>query len=174
MRVTSFSENEMNIWIPLCNVRHLNVQFQKISITPPPHGRSMEIPRGRGANRRKFPRGCGVFLWRISSEGKEIRAKIVSEESWLTRIFSCHCGKIIIIQDKSSVNDESFCPMNHSVINPLERKFQGGRALTHWSPAVSWGFPKFGKIGKVLISYPICSKNTELTGQKKQHPFGLK
>jgi len=35
------------------------VWFQKISIPPPPHGRSMEIPRGRGVLRQKFPRGVG-------------------------------------------------------------------------------------------------------------------
>jgi len=33
------------------------VWFQKISI--PPHGRSLEIPRGRGVQRQKFPRGVG-------------------------------------------------------------------------------------------------------------------
>jgi len=26
----------------------------------PPHGRSLEIPRGRGVQRQKFPRGVGV------------------------------------------------------------------------------------------------------------------
>jgi len=34
------------------------VWFQKISI--PPHGRSQEIPRGRGVQRQKFLRGVGV------------------------------------------------------------------------------------------------------------------
>jgi len=34
------------------------VWFQKISI--PPHGWSMEIPRGWGAKRYKFPRGMGA------------------------------------------------------------------------------------------------------------------
>jgi len=33
------------------------VWFQKISI--PPHGRSLEIPRGRGVQRQKFPGGVG-------------------------------------------------------------------------------------------------------------------
>ena len=32
--------------------------------------------------------------------------------------------------------------------------------LTHYAPAVSRGFPKFSKIGKVVISYPMCNKNT--------------
>ena len=87
------------------------VQFQKISIPPPPprmvNGNSEG--EGGGGNRRKFPRVWGVFLWRISPEGKEIHEKIGSDEqSWLTRIFSRHCGKIIIIQDKSSANNESF------------------------------------------------------------------
>jgi len=27
--------------------------------TPPPHGRSLEIPRGRGVQRQKFPREVG-------------------------------------------------------------------------------------------------------------------
>ena len=43
--------------------------------------------------------------------------------------------------------------------------------LTHYAPAVSRGFPKFSKIGKVVILYPMCSKNTELTGQKKTAPL---
>jgi len=33
-----------------------NVWAQKISITPPPYGKSLEIPRGRGVQRQKFPR----------------------------------------------------------------------------------------------------------------------
>jgi len=34
--------------------------FQKISIPPSPrHRRSLEIPRGRGFQRQKFPRGVG-------------------------------------------------------------------------------------------------------------------
>ena len=28
-----------------------NVWFQKISMPPPPHGRSLEIPRGRGGSK---------------------------------------------------------------------------------------------------------------------------
>ena len=39
------------------------VWFQKISIPPPPTNVwSLEIPRGRGANRQKFPRGSGVSI----------------------------------------------------------------------------------------------------------------
>ena len=42
-----------------------------------------------------------MSIWIISPEGKEIHEKIVK----LTQIFSHHCGKIIIVQDKSSATD---------------------------------------------------------------------
>ena len=35
-----------------CNIYTINVWFQKISIPPPPHRRSLEIPRGRGVKRQ--------------------------------------------------------------------------------------------------------------------------
>ena len=82
--------------------RRNNVQFQKISIPPPPHGRSMEIPRGRGTKRRKFPRGWGCpyeeFLQRVrkfTNNRKQVR-KLSFD---ITEKF------IVIIQMKSSATD---------------------------------------------------------------------
>ena len=43
-----------------------NVWFQKISIPPPPHGRSLEFPRGRGSQREKFPREVGAHVELLS------------------------------------------------------------------------------------------------------------
>jgi len=48
-----------------------NVWFQKISI--PPHRRSLEIPRGRGVQRQKFPRGVGGSQEAPFPEGEETR-----------------------------------------------------------------------------------------------------
>ena len=43
------------------------VWFQKISIPPPPpHGRSLEFPRGMGGQREKFPREGGVHVELLS------------------------------------------------------------------------------------------------------------
>ena len=39
----------------------------------PPHRRSLEIPRGRGVQRQKFPRGVGVSLEAPFPEGEETR-----------------------------------------------------------------------------------------------------
>jgi len=41
--------------------------------TPPSHGRSMEIPRGRGVQRQKFPRGVGGSKEAHFPEGEETR-----------------------------------------------------------------------------------------------------
>jgi len=49
------------------------VWFQKISIPPPLHGRSLEIPRGRGVQRQKFPRGVGGSQEAPFPEGEETR-----------------------------------------------------------------------------------------------------
>ena len=56
---------------------------------------------GGGVNSQKFPGDLGGVHLKNSPEGKEIHEKIAK----LTRIFSPHCGKIIIIQDKSSATD---------------------------------------------------------------------
>jgi len=41
--------------------------------SPPPHGRSREIPRERGVQRHKFPRGVGGSLEAPFPEGEETR-----------------------------------------------------------------------------------------------------
>jgi len=75
--VSSISHNReeklLNYWPPVPSVypqmtRIKIVWFQKISI-PPRHGRSLEIPRGRGVQRQKFPRGVGVHRKLIFQKG---------------------------------------------------------------------------------------------------------
>lgn len=61
-------------------------------------------------------KGIGVSMWRISPQGKEIHEKIVNEtQSWQVQIFIHHRVKIIIIRDKSTPMDDSFCKKSFSI-----------------------------------------------------------
>ena len=45
--------------------------------------------------------------------------------------------------------------------------------LTHWSPTVSRGFPKFGQIGKMVISHPMTHVQWKYTTYRAKKPTPL-
>ena len=60
-------------------------------------------------------------------------------------------GSVIISQQAKEI----YLPPTHFAFHFIDIIL-----LTHYAPAVSRGFPKFNKIGKVVMSYPMCSRNT--------------
>ena len=56
-------------------VVHQIVWFQKISISPTParHGRSLEIPRGRGFKGNKHFRGVGGYMGKLLFQSTKVK-----------------------------------------------------------------------------------------------------